>query len=132
MQGDNDSMDELTLGQQLPPTPPSEMAPPSPPPPPFVPCGVCNVNVFEQNEEGKFVHPHESNESEGIESNCDCWFCVNCLEWMHRFHVTRCRSCNGNIHDLVVFRPCSHIEHYDCDSDVEEDKINPYDDGSRY
>ena len=124
MQSEN--MDEISLGQPLPPTPPSEIDthPPTPPPPLFVPCGVCNINVFEQDAEGKFVVPHESNESEGIESNCDCLFCVNCLEWMHRFHVTRCRSCNGNIHDLVVFRPCSHIEHSDSDLEDSEGHVH--------
>lgn len=103
---------DLPLTQLSPPT--SQPTSPSP----FLemlPCGVCNVNLHELDGEGNFVHEHESNESEGIQSNCDCFFCVPCLDWMHRFHVTRCRSCNGNIHDLVVFRPCDHIEHSDSD-----------------
>lgn len=102
----------------------------SPPPPPSgfeyllpLPCGVCSVNLHETDAEGNFVHLHESNESEGIHSNCDCWFCLPCLDWMHRFHVTRCRACNGNIHDLVVFRPCSHIPHSSCESDAESDTL---------
>ena len=84
-----------------------------------LPCGVCSVNLHEKDADGDFVHLHESNESEGIQSNCDCWFCLPCLDWMHRFHVTRCRACNGNIHDLVVFRPCSHIAHSESDEECD-------------
>ena len=94
-------------------------------------CGICNCDLESKTPNGETIYVRDSNQNHEIESDCDCWFCTCCLEWLH--HITHpssyrlstlcCRRCGGDITQLVQescdgFRYCEcreqEIEHSDC------------------
>ena len=58
-------------------------------------CGICNYDLMNTGL------IRDSNENEGIDSDCSCWFCMQCLQWMHKFKVSECRRCGNDIYELV-------------------------------
>ena len=64
-------------------------------------CAICNCDLESRTPKGQIIYRRDSNQNHEIESDCDCWFCVQCLEWMHCEGVSHCRRCNGDIEQLV-------------------------------